>query len=862
MASGLSDSANVLYFTDSNYNPSNVAIDSYKRVDFDSNFINSGNNYQLSINKLKLSSLASVRLGNVPYQTWKFGMTMVDNQNNRYYSNAWVALPNEVGIVDYIEKYILVSSNATIQVYSGNANTNITTQEVEFIPRNEIGDQIYPQYGFYDYKNNLIWVCDFTGVYIYNLQGTFQNSYQLTNIVNATFNDEICVLVVCDSVYSIDHDIGVFTVNLFTVDNNIIQTPRTITQNLATNALSYLACAYTDGVIVIAGYNRSNITTFDFETLEPIVDTIIQSATNIKQILCNSNDDIFVYLDDEYTPTLTLGKYIVENTNPYTSIEFVDFLTDRTILPYTDNITSFSMAYGGYGFISAATLLGLANETYSNINNISQFSYPYSGQLPSTSTTYNVDDTNAILIGVAYNNAGYNITASWTLNEFINQPTLQIPLSLYIDPGSTAALPQIAGDPHTGNIYVCFGSTNSNANNHLILGTNQAPTSQLTTQPYLSFSGEWISITSNIPVEHLTFDTQYPNTIYAVANGIVYIGYMVGNNRMVFRQYFRSLGVSYQNFITMPTLLQTGITQTKTINKNFLPDFTNITSITSNTVNYTCIQQSIKKDLLFIGNLSNNMVQIYNLSTFVFNNNVIGFQLQTPFFGGNTTYDSYIPVGSDSVYNMDQYVQAFNTALASCYQQLKNDMGSSIPIQEPPYLTLDYQTKYCTLWFDPNFSKIDNGIFCNPALYKYLLFPASIYTSQYGNDSLVNGFYKYRLNTVGSITQNQQSFYKLNQLDKLLVLTNVSINGDYSGKDNKTSIMTDLEIDTQNEFFDGSGSLIYNAVLLRKYDIITSGSIHYVTYQFKIKYKDGIIETYMIPPQELASIKLQFDRIY
>ena len=104
--------------------------------------------------------------------------------------------------------------------------------------------------------------------------------------------------------------------------------------------------------------------------------------------------------------------------------------------------------------------------------------------------------------------------------------------------------------------------------------------------------------------------------------------------------------------------------------------------------------------------------------------------------------------------------------------------------------------------------------------------------------------------------------YLLNTCDKIIIKTNMSLLCDFTGTDIQTTIFTDLDIDTQNEFFNQNGNFIYSAVLLRNYILVSNQPLRAISYQLFIAYLDGSEEELKIPPGQNISIKFEFNRIY
>ena len=67
MASGSDDSASVLYYSNVNYNSGTAPKSSYIVTNLGSRFLNNQANYEVAVNKLKVSSLEGVRMGYLPH---------------------------------------------------------------------------------------------------------------------------------------------------------------------------------------------------------------------------------------------------------------------------------------------------------------------------------------------------------------------------------------------------------------------------------------------------------------------------------------------------------------------------------------------------------------------------------------------------------------------------------------------------------------------------------------------------------------------------------------------------------------------------------------------------------------------------
>ena len=857
MASGFDDSAQTLYYSNINYNNGENPKSSYVNTDLESHFLFNQSNYQCSINKIKITSLEGVRIGTLPFNEWQVGLEIADADKVTQYSSAYVALLNEQGVQEYFEYYSVINSNYTVSLYKGIVgNTTIAPASVlTFTPLNSTAQQVFPNYVFYDTTELLYWICDEAKVYLYGSAGQFIQEYALSNIVNAYFSGNAKSLIVCESYGhpTVDNTIYIFASNGYN-----ISTPRTITTNHAGNALTNLRCAATDGTTLIAGYDKVKITVWNFADLQSQndADLTAQAITNITNILVNTTDDSYVFTDYKYEPEL--GASTNNTSGSYNYINLYNLTTGAEMVPLSKNFTSFTaltsqaFVFAGSGDLSDPSTWELyyRNTTFNNVNPGDIYlSGGFTGLEPLYVSCFNTPVVDgAFLVGVRYSGAvgsAIQIVSRYDVNVWTSVGT--IPTSLY--PSGYSALPRLACDLHTSTIYATFGNP---TDGYKIIKSSAVPY-QFVSAPFLSFTGvSWQQINSNIDVEAMIWDETLKNTCYAVSNGIIYIGYYNNvANKLIFRQYYWNTGTTYHHYITTPnnwTLYQNSTNLNK--NKISTSKFIDYLSINDS---YANIGLSRIKDIIYLASLSTNKIVTYSYVDLIGGDLIPSLNVYGN-IGVQTSYELIPPPTTDTlVYNMEQYVSAFNTALASCYEQLSQKIAS-IPIPTAPYFTLDYTTHRLTLNYDPKYSTAGNGIFVNTPLLRYTLFP-SIASSTH------TGMNKFVLSPTGSIIQSKETMYLLNEIDKLIIVTNMALNSDYSGQ-YQSSVFTDLDFDTQNQFFNMDGNFIYNAILLRKYDMVSNTSLRAINYEIFIQYKDETQEPFLVPPGENVSIKFEFDRIY
>jgi hypothetical protein len=855
MSSGPQDSANTLYFNNTHYNDTDEPIPSYHKSDLRATFITNGGNYQVAINKLKLTSLDGVQMGTIPIDQWEMGLEVEDKTTGNvavqlgYVSKTGAAIP----IGQYEEYYALPLTSGQVSLYQSNGNLP-PNQILTFQPVDSVGNNVYPLNAFYDYNKQKFWVISVTGVYLYNNLGVYITNSPFANLVNGNYNVEHGVLIVCNS----DYENTDFSVVLLTENNNVISI-NAITTNHDGQPLTNLTCADTDGTLIIVCYASNKVTTYNYFDRSSIVDRTLANTTSITNILVDSENNKFSYVDDNYIPYLMVSSndglgYGINNPNWY-DIETGDQKITNLNMTSTVSIADLYQ-FGNEYSLSNSTVI--ANTSYNNLNiGTTWNTFVSSNSCVYLSAALNTNNSSAILMGLQYTaNSDLQVFTKGADDIWTNEYTISSAGGLYSNSTvNMPNIPQIVQDPFSKNIYVVFGEQVSSPNNFKILKTTTSPTIS-TARPCFTYSSTWQEVQTNINVDSMCIDPNYPNVFWAVNDNVIYKGYLVGVNFINFVVWYKNntAGQLWKYYITQP-VLSANYNPVQIIYQNRLSDFSNIDSINSqgNDSNYTYIQQAIRKNLLYVVN--GNVLSKYNYSNLNFVSNVV-LPIQTGYVGQTTSYLTEPTNIDNKIYSMGEFLTSFNNTFNGLFNLFSD---KNISVKTAPYITCDYTTKFGTLNFDVNWADAGYGIYVNDKLYKYLKFPAVLVSD---TTSPFYGMYKYTLNPTGTLTQSQYSLYLLNQIDKLLVLSNLPILGDFQGTITQTRIFTDLDLDTQDIFFSGSGNILYDPQLLRKYDIVSNTQINQIQYEFKIQYKNGENVPYYIPPNENVSIKLEFDRVY
>lgn len=267
----------------------------------------------------------------------------------------------------------------------------------------------------------------------------------------------------------------------------------------------------------------------------------------------------------------------------------------------------------------------------------------------------------------------------------------------------------------------------------------------------------------------------------------------------------------------------------------------------NNANNLILVQTSTTNQLLFLDD-----VQLTQIASIPYSNQTSLYSTSTILGQGDA---------SMLVYSYDDYIERVNDAFSVCLQRLKQK-DASITITDAPSFSYNKGTGLLTLSYDPIFYNqlASYSIYLGKQLYQYFKFNKTI-----PQTVELNEMYKVVLNNnSGTITQNSLSMYQLNQLDKIVITTNLMIYADVSTDSLKSlKVFSEFDIDTSSpSTMYNEGCLLYSAVLLRNYVMLSPSALRSVQYEFYYQFKNGIQYKFMISPNNNVSIKLQFTRAY
>lgn len=860
MASGYEDSANVLYYSNVNYNSGTDPKSSYVMTNLGSRFLNNQSNYEVAINKLKVSSLEGVRMGYVPYNQWQVGLTLPNTTGGgSTTANSYVNLPDMVPITAYYEYYTTLDRNYNVVMYQGNG-TSLGEQLYSFVPKDNAGNQITPFYAVYNPKAQIYWAVSYRAVYVYDDAGNYLASLPYTNIRSASFSVNTQDLIIAEN------QPNGATQNIW----NIVYSPSSgigsrgvIGLQKNGQPLTDVRCGATDGeTIVFVWFNTSNnsfycdtasYATFQISN-EGQLDTNI---TNPISVVVNTLENSFVIANDEYNVLQQLSANINQSwIGIGNQINCVNVATGAEMMNVSGltNVVSSFVAFDDQQtvFATAATFGGPISSLFQGSlawNSITPAAWNPSiiggSNFPSTIAYYPTPNGMPLLLGI--------------YAESTSSPTSQ-----FICIGANGAwVPCNNGTiPNNNTLYWMLSTDNFGTiwltDEQNLYKWDNTPTFSATA-PYLTFSGSgnWIQVNqseSSHTIISVVWDTLLTNIGYALTgeDNIIYkILYNPQANTITMQEFHADSNL-YKGYLTK-CWNYSGQVNNSNIVKYNITSFAQTNSITITNTYIANLSISRPSDLLYVPNTSNSILTVYNYADLLSVGQISNF----PPFGGIGVYTSQETtppsLASTAFNNLQTIVDAVNAAYLSCYNTLKTSI-TPMPVSTPPSFSLSYSTHRLTMTYDPKWDAPNSAISVNDNLLRYFLFSSVKPTAGIWNN--------YVLSASGTETQSKETMYLLNTVDKLIIKTNMSLLTDYTGTDTSTTVFTDLDFDTQNQFFNMSGDFIYSAILLRNYCMISNQQLRSISYQLFIAYLDGSETELLIPAGQNASIKFQFSRIY
>jgi hypothetical protein len=867
--SGIGDTAEVLYYSNVNYNSGLQPKTSYIIQNLQSQFLQNQTNYEVGINKLKLSSLENVRLGTLPPSTWQLGLKISGTNGIPYEVASYVNTPGNLPIIRNDEYYAYVDAS-TYAIFIMKQVQGVDTNPIQiltFKPIDNYGDNLFCTNVFYDILANVIWATTDNNIYLFNsTTGIYINSVAAFGTISASFfqdaapapSGQLIITQISGSPAGPTPFSGVLIYNTFGA-GAISQVGTTITKTFANTDFTFISCACRDASTVLICWGYNNVSVYDASGLAFVAtkDESFASVQNIQSCSIDSKTNTIFLIDSLYIPAI-----IGMNSN--TPGDLYNVYTQTQIKNSTDTSLITTIAsFPTYTFGSSVNpqAIALASATaLSALTSTSVFGAYSSGVQPTYLTDYTFPSnslTPQIQVVLGYQvlpGGAFNLICQGAGNQYlIVSPTYNLGhangMFVSVDWQGYVWLSAIDG---TG-----------------VYKGDKLPTITPSTAPFLQFPSNMTfqpqqfrigGLILTTGISGVCFDPFLQGKMYCIFDFAINSGYYNPIlNAWQLTQYMSSTTQSYYQYLYLPPRngYTIGAYQYSIDSFNYLTSNINKTTSYINEILSSIYYNETLAKLVCVNQTTNAIEKLNPLtlalitSYSVAPNEIVNIGYST----GKQTIQP--PQTGSAVYDMETFILAFNAALASCYAQLVLLVPGTIPIPTAPYFTLDYTTHLLTLNYDNLYSLPANGIFVNAELLRYALFP----NKPAADTDLLP--YEYILQTPGtSMTQSKETMYLLNQVDKLIIKTNMSVLADFTGTDTSTTIFTDLDFDTQGAFFNMTGNFIYSAILLRNYVMVSNQTLRNISYQFFIQYVDGSEEEYLIPLGQNVSIKFQFTRIY
>lgn len=196
----------IVYFQNVHYNDGSVQplLDSNNSVTFQSDLLDKQCNYNVAVNKFKISDMSSIPLGiNIPFNEWECGLKL---------GSEYVSLPVlQIGSEQSQMNNLYTLSNDTILFQTYNNTTGITTTVQTITLSNHVDDGQYvivdSNGNFYVSSGQTLYVYDSTGILITSAYSLFISIVYLS----ITKNDDIIVT-----------DQGVNSVFIYNYSNGVL----------------------------------------------------------------------------------------------------------------------------------------------------------------------------------------------------------------------------------------------------------------------------------------------------------------------------------------------------------------------------------------------------------------------------------------------------------------------------------------------------------------------------------------------------------------------------------------------------------------------------------------------------------------
>ena len=414
--------------------------------------------------------------------------------------------------------------------------------------------------------------------------------------------------------------------------------------------------------------------------------------------------------------------------------------------------------------------------------------------------------------------------------------------------------------------YSSFGSTEfgilTSSSNYEATGTyGIQPTAPVNQNfaffaPTIDLTTTWAAINSGaVESKSVAVSRTTTNQLYTIekTSNTTYTGFLLSNT-ITLAQMTPYAGQTY-NFVA--TTINTNPTLNTTLNSYSVSSQTSLGSVylTNQTIT-TIAKNEINQVQSGFGEFlvpTNSSTKVTSYSPALLNNYSLPLAGETCIFAKN---GEDIDAGAQDIYSYSVLINAINVAFLEAFNRLK--VGNPSPPAEAPTISLDYQTKLCTLTYSGEYSaSLNNGIFFNQPLLSLITFYPNIPSTI---QSLPNLFQIVLPLNSTSLTQTSGTIYQFNQLLRIGLQSNTIFVGDsYFGNNQTNRIITDIDVPTDT-LLENTGNLYYQPTFMRPYNLLSTNAIERIQMDILYLYKDFSSYPLLLNPDSCWTVKLDFVR--
>lgn len=396
------------------------------------------------------------------------------------------------------------------------------------------------------------------------------------------------------------------------------------------------------------------------------------------------------------------------------------------------------------------------------------------------------------------------------------------------------------------------------ANNYNVQESYQLPNIPTTATsmyvaPTINLINTWTQITTNILCDSVAVSRTSSNQLYVVnnADSTLYSGFLSGTSITFSQMAYSS---QQQLFIaTTPNTTAPTNTSVKTLTISSQQQLGTISltnlklgSIAKNEINQ--VQTGLGEFLLPTTTSSITSYSITCLTNYTINVSNAGLV-----FAKN---GEDIDAGAYSIYSYSTLIDAINVAFQEAYLRIKANNPS--PPAEAPSISLNYQTKLCTLTYSSDYTtSTNNGIFFNVPLMGLITFRPN----QLSTVTALSGLYKIILppNST-SLTQSSGTIYQFNLLYRIGIQSNtIYVSDSYFGNNQTNRIVSTIDVPT-DEILENNTTLFYQPTFMRPYSLASTNAINRIQVDILYLYRDFTQYQLLLNPSQNWDVEFCFIR--